>query len=49
MTYEETLAYIHSTHWQGKRPGLSRVRELLERLGNPQKQLRFVHVAGPNG
>lgn len=49
MTYEETLTYIHSTHWQGKRPGLSRVGALLEGLDDPQKQLRFVHVAGTNG
>ncbi|MCD8381816.1 MAG: bifunctional folylpolyglutamate synthase/dihydrofolate synthase [Clostridiales bacterium] len=49
MTYEEALAYIHSTHWQGKRPGLNRVRELLGRLGDPQQRLRFVHVAGTNG
>ncbi len=28
---------------------LSRVRELLERLGNPQERLRYVHVAGTNG
>lgn len=25
------------------------MRILLDRLGNPQKQLRFVHVAGTNG
>lgn len=30
-------------------PGLARTRELLERLGNPQRRLRFIHVAGTNG
>ncbi|MBQ3090700.1 MAG: bifunctional folylpolyglutamate synthase/dihydrofolate synthase [Oscillospiraceae bacterium] len=49
MTYEQALAYIHSVNWQGKTPGLHRIRALLEALGNPQKQLRFVHVAGTNG
>ena len=33
----------------GSKPGLTRIRELLEKLGNPQKQLRFVHIAGTNG
>lgn len=49
MTYEEALNYIHAVRWQGKRPGLDRIRALLAALGNPQKRLRFVHVAGTNG
>ncbi len=49
MTYEEALAFIHSTCWKGSRPGLSRTIELCERLGRPQDTLRFVHVAGTNG
>jgi dihydrofolate synthase/folylpolyglutamate synthase len=31
------------------KPGLERVAELLRRLGNPQKTLKFVHIAGTNG
>ena len=31
------------------KPGLSRTRRLLRLLGDPQKQLKFVHVAGTNG
>ena len=34
---------------KGIRLGLSRVRELAERLGNPQDQLKIIHVAGTNG
>ncbi len=49
MTYEETLEYIHSVCWKGSRPGLERITELCRRLGDPQKKLRFVHVAGTNG
>lgn len=49
MNYEETLSYIHKVSWTGSRPGLERIEELLELLGNPQKQLRFIHVAGTNG
>ncbi|MDR2421291.1 MAG: bifunctional folylpolyglutamate synthase/dihydrofolate synthase [Oscillospiraceae bacterium] len=49
MSIESTLEYIHSVKWQGSKPGLERTRELLARLGNPEKRLRFVHVAGTNG
>ena len=49
MNYEETIAYIHSAYWKGTKDGLSRTRELLSLLGNPQNGLRFIHVAGTNG
>ena len=49
MNYEETIAYIHSAYWKGTKDGLSRTRELLELLGNPQDELKFIHVAGTNG
>lgn len=31
------------------KPGLKNTLSLLERLGNPEKNLRFIHVAGTNG
>ncbi len=49
MSYEETLQYIHNVKWQGSKPGLERTRELLKALGNPEKSLKFVHIAGTNG
>ena len=49
MTYEEALTYIHSVCWKGSIPGLSRTQELLARMGNPEKKLKFVHIAGTNG
>lgn len=49
MTEEEAIAYIHSHGWEAHAPGLDRIRELLRRLGDPQKSLRFIHVAGTNG
>ena len=49
MTPEEALSYIHSVCWKGSIPGLSRTRELLQKMGNPQNQLQFVHIAGTNG
>ncbi|MBQ4565052.1 MAG: bifunctional folylpolyglutamate synthase/dihydrofolate synthase [Oscillospiraceae bacterium] len=48
-TVDETLNYIHSYFWKGSIPGLSRTNELLERMGNPHKKLKFVHIAGTNG
>lgn len=49
MNYEQAEEFIHKTLNFGSRPGLSRVTELCERLGNPQDDLKFIHVAGTNG
>ena len=49
MNYEESLNYIHSVNWMGSKPGLSRTTHLLEKLGNPHKGLKFIHIAGTNG
>ncbi len=49
MTIQEAIAYITAHTWSQKRIGLARAKELLRRLGDPQKSLRFVHVAGSNG
>lgn len=45
----DPVAYINEPRWQESRMGLERTRELLERLGDPQDRLKFVHVAGTNG
>ena len=49
MTYQEAIEYIHSVCWKGSMPGLSRITELCHRLGDPQNDLRYVHVTGTNG
>jgi len=49
MTYQETLAYIYGLARFGMRPGLERISAVLRALGDPQKALRIVHVAGTNG
>ena len=49
MNYNEALNYIHSLEVFGSRPGLTRISELLNALGNPQKDIKFIHVAGTNG
>ncbi len=49
MTGQEAIEYIHSFQWERHVPGLERIRQLLALLGDPQKGLKFVHVAGTNG
>lgn len=49
MNYEESLAYINQLNSRGIALGLERMQALLKRLGDPQKQLRCIHVAGTNG
>lgn len=49
MTYTEALDYIHSVSWKGSRPGLERISALCGKLGNPEKESRFIHIAGTNG
>lgn len=49
MTINEALSFIHSVCWRGSIPGLSRTRELLAKLGNPEKKMKYVHIAGTNG
>ena len=49
MTYAEAVAYIENFTWSKSRLGLERTRALLRALGDPQKRLRFIHVAGSNG
>ena len=49
MTAQEAADRIHQAAWTGRTPGLSRTVELLARLGDPHKGLKYVHVAGSNG
>lgn len=49
QTYEDSLQFIHSIARLGSKPGLRRVTMLLERMGNPQDKLKFIHVAGSDG
>ncbi len=48
MTFDP-VAYINAPRWQQVSLGLERTRLLLDELGNPEQQLRFIHVAGTNG
>lgn len=49
MDLDEAIAYVNHYSWSKSRPGLSRTIELLEKMGNPQKRVKFIHVAGSNG
>ena len=49
MNATEAIEYIHSVCWKGSVPGLGRTQALLEKMGNPEKKLKFVHIAGTNG
>ena len=49
MTYDEAIKYIHGVSNFFCKPGLDRVTELCQGLGNPQKELKFIHVGGTNG
>jgi len=49
MKYNEAIEYIHGTHKFGMKLGLNNVAKLLELMGNPQKKLKYIHVAGTNG
>ena len=49
MNIDQAINYIHSLYRPGNKPGLHRIRQLLALLGNPEKDLKFVHIAGTNG
>ena len=49
MTAKEAIDYIENYTWSSTRLGLDRTRELLKAMGDPHKDLKFVHVAGSNG
>lgn len=49
MNYQEAMEYIHGTLKFGSKLGLDSITMLLGLMGNPQKKLKFIHVAGTNG
>ena len=49
MTLDEALHYIHSVCWKGSVPGLERISALLDKMGHPERKLKFIHVTGTNG
>jgi dihydrofolate synthase/folylpolyglutamate synthase len=49
MTYEEARSFIEEANQYGSKLGLETVTELMSRLGNPQEELKVIHIAGTNG
>lgn len=49
MNYLEAQNYMEEKSRLGIVPGLTQVKELLRRLGNPQNMCRTLHIAGTNG
>ena len=49
MEYRDALAYINDKVKFGSRLGLTSIGKLMELLGNPQDDLKCIHVAGTNG
>lgn len=49
MTYEYALEKIKNMEKFGSKPGLRRIKKLMNFIGNPQNRLKCIHVAGTNG
>ena len=49
MTYKEARVYLDHVSKYGSVLGLDTIRELLHELGDPQQDLKFIHMAGTNG
>ncbi len=49
MNEKETMEYIEELKQYGSVPGLDNIRNLCEKAGNPQDELKFIHIAGTNG
>jgi dihydrofolate synthase/folylpolyglutamate synthase len=49
MNYSEAIQFLYGLQLFGANFGLENTRQLAALAGNPQTQLRFIHVAGTNG
>lgn len=49
MSFAEALEKLYARRRFGIRPGLERIADLLDRLGNPHRLFRTIHVVGTNG
>lgn len=49
MNGEQAIAYFHSMYRKDSTPGLERIWALLAKMGNPEKKLKYIHIAGTNG
>lgn len=49
MTYEESVSYLLDIPRFSRKTSLENLKELLKILGDPQEQVKAVHIAGTNG
>ncbi len=49
MRFKEAILWLSQFEFHGIRPGLSRIYQLLKKLGHPEKKILAVHLAGTNG
>src|SRR5215469_14480470 len=49
MTYADAIRFLFNLRWFGAKLGLDNTFKLAALAGNPEHQLRFIHVAGTNG
>ncbi|MDD4843742.1 MAG: bifunctional folylpolyglutamate synthase/dihydrofolate synthase [Anaerotignum sp.] len=49
MDYNESIQYLEEEIGFASCPGLERITDLMVKLGNPEKKLKVVHIAGTNG
>ena len=48
-TYEEAMEWIHTRKGMGPKPGIARMKWLMEKLDHPERKFRSIHIAGTNG
>ncbi len=49
MNYQQSINYLQELSRFGINPGLTRIKELLHRLDNPERKIKTIHVGGTNG
>ena len=49
MDYQEAVAFLDAHIGQGVKPGLDRIRGLMEMMGDPHSAYPVIHVTGSNG
>lgn len=49
MSYSSVIEYLYALQKHGIKLGLETMRMLLDRVGNPHRSLRVLHIGGTNG
>lgn len=49
MTYMQVMDYVEELKKYGSVPGLTNMENLCAKLGQPHRELSFIHIAGTNG